>query len=59
MFVGNIELEHIRRYEGPAAYAAERGEEAALPESKPPYGYDKVLGRPRDNPVRVEAPWYG
>ena len=54
MFVGNIELEHIReRMKAGSVMSAERGNYLG---SKPPYGYDKVRGRPEITPSETEAP---
>lgn len=54
MFVANIELEHIReRMQGGSVASAERGNYLG---SKPPYGYDKVYGKPAIVPSETEAP---
>ena len=54
MFVGNIELEHIReRMKAGSVMSAERGNYLG---SKPPYGYDKVFGKPEIVPSEAEAP---
>ena len=54
MFVANIELEHIReRMRQGSVASAERGNYLG---SKPPYGYDKVPGKPAIVPSDTEAP---
>lgn len=54
MFVANIELEHIReRMRQGSVASAERGNYLG---SKPPYGYDKVPGKPAITPSGTEAP---
>lgn len=54
MFVANIELEHIReRMQQGSVASARRGNYLG---SKPPYGYDKVPGKPAIVPSEAEAP---
>lgn len=54
MFVSNIELDHIReRLVGGSVASAERGNYLG---SKPPYGYDKVPGKPAIVTNDTEAP---
>lgn len=53
MFVSNIEFDHIReRLVNGTIASAERGNYIG---SKPPYGYDKVLGKPAIVPNENEA----